>query len=182
MGTGQAHELALAFDRNGWTNADVKKLSEGNMLTDVIRLVRGEVKIEIVKHIIDLDAQPSIPKGWSIEQHNGGGQFEWDPTKVSLYLSEEQKNGVIMGHELCKALVDKACFNANLLEFLLANPTLIPDEWKGQRVFFWGTVYRTSSKSLSVNYLYWDGCKWCNDGIWLDNYWSSNNPAAVLAS
>ncbi|OGL66204.1 hypothetical protein A3B21_01940 [Candidatus Uhrbacteria bacterium RIFCSPLOWO2_01_FULL_47_24] len=37
MSTGQAHELALAFGRNGWTNADVEKLSEGNTAAGLCR-------------------------------------------------------------------------------------------------------------------------------------------------
>jgi hypothetical protein len=42
MSTGQAHELALAFGRNGWTNEDIKKLSEGNMLARVLDHILGK--------------------------------------------------------------------------------------------------------------------------------------------
>lgn len=47
MSTGQAHELALAFGRNGWTNADVKKLSEGDMLVQLLPVVQGKAEVRM---------------------------------------------------------------------------------------------------------------------------------------
>jgi hypothetical protein len=188
IGTGQAHELALAFGRTGWTNADVKKLSEGETLADIRRVIRGEAKIEAVKHIIDLDADPLVRKGWCVESHVAGGQLEWDSSKVSFYLSETQKSGRIQGHELRKELADKDCFNANLLNYLLANPTLIPDEWKKDEsgktryIFFWGTVYRVAAAGLCVPTLCWCDGKWDWGYGSLDNDWDSRSPAAVPAS
>lgn len=71
--------------------------------------------------------------------------------------------------------------NANVLEYLLAHPDLIPEEWKGKAVFFWGTIYRDSDGGLYVRYLYWSGVRWswvCN---WLARDWIGHDPAAVLA-
>jgi hypothetical protein len=45
MSTGQAHELAMAFGRNGWTNADVKKLTMGGTLARILSVVRGEAEV-----------------------------------------------------------------------------------------------------------------------------------------
>lgn len=43
---GQAHDLEMAFRRNGWTAADVKRLSEGDLLTKVLwRVKRAGVNI-----------------------------------------------------------------------------------------------------------------------------------------
>lgn len=39
---GQIHELELAFRRSGWTNADIKALSEGDFLTDVLKLMNEQ--------------------------------------------------------------------------------------------------------------------------------------------
>jgi len=42
----QASELKLAFRRNGdWTNADIKTLSEGTVLGDVLKVIRGQAEI-----------------------------------------------------------------------------------------------------------------------------------------
>jgi len=46
--------------------------------------------------------------------------------------------------------------NANVLDYLLAHPELIPEDWKNKYVFFWGTIYRYSSGGLrSLPLLEW---------------------------
>src|SRR3989344_5319984 len=72
--------------------------------------------------------------------------------------------------------------NANILDYLLANPQLIPEEWKGKAVFFWGTIYRYrhSYGHLFVRYLYWDGEQWLWDYRWLDFDFLGGHPAALL--
>ena len=42
LDVGQANELKLAFRRSGYTNVDIKKLCEGNILARLLPLVRGE--------------------------------------------------------------------------------------------------------------------------------------------
>src|SRR5205807_6458708 len=113
----------------------------------------GRAKITVPKHLVDLDADPFIPKGWSVPEgcHQKGGIFTWGASKVSLYLSESQKEGKwTEGKELRKDLAGKPVFNANLLDYLLKNPHLIPEEWNDQFVFFWGTIYRVSDDGLCV--------------------------------
>ncbi len=148
--------------------------------------------VDSEKHIIDLDADPFKPDdwlvegdpfepdAWSVEEHKKGGQFQWNAVKVELYLVGVQKGGkVISGNKLRKALAKKPVFNANLLDYLLANPHLIPEEWKGKLVFFWGTVYRDWNGRLCVRFLHCDG-DW--GFYWLDNGWDDNYPAVVDAS
>ncbi len=129
------------------------------------------------KHIIDCDALPSIPDGWSIEEHRKGGKLEWNSEKVSLYLSEIQKTGLIVGNELRKELNHKTVLNACVLDYLLDNPHLIPEDWKGKCIFFWGTVYRRRNGGLFVRYLYWNGGRWRWSVRWLDGDWHSSDPA-----
>ena len=147
-------------------------------------------------NIVDCDADPTIPSGhnWTIERHIKGGQVRLerrgdtlyvDGKKVVLHLVKRQtRNGVIQGHELRKELENGklVLLNANLLDYLLKHPELIPDAWKGKVVFFWGTIYRYSDGRLSVRYLNWFGDEWYWDFDWLDSGWGSNYPAAVLAS
>ena len=132
---------------------------------------------------IDLDADPFVPNGWKVEEHQKGGQFKWDASQVALYLAKGQQGGkVIEGKKLRKELADKPFYNANLLDYLFNNPHLIPEEWKGKYVFFLGTIYRSSDDYLYVRYLYWHGDRWNWDLDWLDNDWYLSNPAAVRAS
>ena len=135
------------------------------------------IAMDTIEHVIDLDADPFVPNGWKVEEHRKGGQ---NASKVALYLSKGQQGGkVIDGNKLRKELADKSAFNANVLDYLLANPDLIPEEWKGKYVFFWGTVYRHSGGHLCVRCLCWDVGGWIWDGRWLGDHWYGRDPAAV---
>jgi hypothetical protein len=91
------------------------------------------------EHLIDLDADPFVGGGLMVEVHQKGGSFKWDASKVSLYLSEPQKKGKwTEGNKLREYLAGKPVLNTNVLDYLLGNPHLIPEEWKGKYVFFLG--------------------------------------------
>ena len=179
----QAAELKLAFRRNGWNNAEIKTLSEGDILADVLKVIKGQAEIKIIERLIDCDSAPFIPNGWSVEEHKKSGFFKFDPAKISLYLSKKQKKGSIGGHDLRKELSDKPVMNANILDYLLAHPELIPEEWKGKYIFFWGTIYRLSDGGLYVRCLDWLGSKWDWRYNWLgdDFVFDSGNPAALAS-
>ena len=177
------NQLGDALEAHDFTPDDVTKLRTSPHLAMIRGLVRGQVEVTVTKHIIDLDADPFIPDGWGVVEHQKGGQFEWDPANVSLYLSPNQRDGkVIKGDKLREELKGEPVCNANLLDYLLVNPQLIPDEWKSKAVFFWGTIYRRSDGRLCVRDLYWDGGRWLSDFYWLEFDWYGSNPAAVLAN
>ncbi len=139
--------------------------------------------------IIDLDSDPFISNGLKLKSHQKQGQFKWDPKKIKLYLSDSQRDEKsISGQKLRKELEKQKVLNANLLDYLIKNPQLIPEDWKvGENgktryIFFWGTIYRDSSDSLYVRYLYWGGGCWRCHYYWLDDDWSASDPSAVLAS
>lgn len=188
LDVGQANELKLAFRRAEWTNKEIKSLCEGDFLTQVRKVLLGHAEIKAIEHLIDCDADPFVPNDWSVVEHKKGGQFKWDPARVSLYLSKSQKNRkVIRGNHLCNELKDKLVLNANVLDYLLANPHLIPKEWKDKYVFFWGTIYRDPDGDLGVRYLSWGGGRWHWHWGWLDDDWLGDDwlgayPAALLAS
>jgi len=175
----QAVELKLAFRRHGWTNAQIKTLSEGDILGDVLKVIKGQAEIKTIHHLINCSVTPFIPPGWSIEEHQPNGLWKWDPAKISLYLSKKQRKGNISGHDLRKELQGKPVMNANVLDYLLAHPELIPESWKGQMVFFWGTIYRDSGGNLCVRYLGWHGSGWYWYYYWLADNFASSAPAAA---
>jgi len=177
----QAHELKMAFRRHGYTNKDIKSLSEGNILGEVLKVIKGQSEIKIIERLIDCDANPFIPEGWTVEEHKKGGLYKFDPSKISLYLSKKQKKGSIGGNDLRKELTGQPVLNANVLDYLLAHPDLIPEEWKSKYIFFWGTIYRSSYGGLSVRSLYWDGSKWYWVCHWLDDDFNAGNPAALAS-
>jgi hypothetical protein len=140
------------------------------------------MKTKTKEVIIDCDAPAQIPQGynWTIEEHQKGGKLQWNPKNISLYLSEKQKESWVEGNDLRKEI--KNPLNANVLDYLLKNPTLIPEDWKGKYVYFWGTIYRYSGGGLYVRYLCWHDGGWDWGNYWLDDGWDCSFPAAVLAS
>ena len=128
---------------------------------------------------INSTKQPLIPEGWKIESHDTAlGKI--DLKDCTLYLSEKQKNGYIKGIELQKEL--KNPLNATVLDYLLEHQELIPEEWNGKYVYFWGTVYRNPDDDLCVRCLSFDEGRWDWDYGWLGDDWYRSGPAVVLAS
>jgi len=183
MSSRQAAELDHAFERNGWTPQEVKLLSSGDLLANIRQVVLGRAFVTMVSHIIDCDADPYVPDGWSVEEHQKGGIFEWNVSQVELYLAAGQKNGKeLEDGKLRKELVGKPVLNANILDYLFAHPYLIPEEWKGKTIFFWGTVYREPNGHLRVSCLYWGGEGWRRYNHVLGRDCNENCPAALRAS
>lgn len=182
----QAGELKAAFRRGDWTNAEIKKACEGDLLARFRNVVRGFAEITQIQHVVNCDAKPFLPQGWKVEEHKKGGQLKLDLSKVRLHLSPNQMDGkAIEGNKLRKELASEPVLNANVLDYLLAHPDLIPEDWKRDEkgntryIFFWGTIYRRSHGSLSFRYLYFYGGAWDWGNYWLDDDWVGNFPAAV---
>ncbi|MCC6934802.1 MAG: hypothetical protein IT406_03905 [Candidatus Yanofskybacteria bacterium] len=183
----QAGELKAAFRRGDWTNAEIKKLCEGDILKNFRDVLRGFSEIKPILHAIDCDVNPFVPDGWSYREEDQlpgriRGTWTWDPS-VKLYLSKKQGGDkYIVGNDLRKELKPQSVLPANVLDYLLAHPELIPEDWNGKAIFFWGTIYRNSRGNLYVRCLYWDGGGWDWDYGWLDYGFSGSNPAVVRAS
>ena len=72
LDVGQANELKMAFRRAGWTNADIKKLSEGNLAEQVLLVSKGLATI--VRHCLKL----ALPKVFNpTELFIGAGWTVW---------------------------------------------------------------------------------------------------------
>lgn len=154
------------------------------------RFLSGESVVKMVEYVINCDVDPFVSNGWKAESHTKGGQFAFDPAKIKFYLSPNQLDGKrIEGNKLRKELANEPVLNANVLDYLLKNSHLIPEDWKKDErgntryIFFWGTIYRYSYGFLFVRCLCWwhDG-SWRWDLHWLDYDWIDYHPAAVLAS
>ncbi len=139
-----------------------------------------------IQNFIDCDADPIVFPGWlSLEQHRKGGMLKWNIAKFMLHIVKEQESSrhkYIVGDYLREKLYEMAVMNANVLDYLLANPHLIPEEWKIRRVFFWGTIYRDEKGSLFVRYLFWRKGEWRWYAKWLGDHWGELDPAAILVS
>ena len=125
--------------------------------------------------IVDCDANPKIPSGLYLTgegtEHRKMGKITLEKREdgklyangkeVVRHLSSKQENGKsIQGHKLRKELKDMQVLNACIMDALLANPQLIPDEWKSGYTYFWGTAFRDVDGCLYVEGLYWRGGQW----------------------
>ncbi len=193
LSVGLAHKFEIACSRNGLTLADVDRLCEGDILAQFRKVLLGHAAITPLEYIIDCDATPFVPDGWGVEEHrksdNSNGLFGWDAGKIELYLDYDQQGGrYVEGRGLRKRLTARPVLNANVLDYLLKNPQLIPESWKNDErgntryIFFWGTIYRRFDGNLFVRYLYWFGGWWRWDAYWLDRGWGGNDPAALRVS
>lgn len=137
-----------------------------------------------VNHVVDCDATPYAPDGLDVAEEalqissRVCGQLKWDPAKVKLYFSPSpgQRHGkYINGYDFCQELTHagQPVLKANVLDYLLCHPEVIPEGWKPREIFFLGTVYRESSGSPCVRYLYWNAGRWCWGCRWLDADWSN---------
>ena len=147
----------------------------------------SQVACSAVRHsasIIDLDADPFIPTGLEVVEHQKGGQLNWDASKVAFHFST-MNGGIVSGGELREELKGKSVYNANMLDYLLQNPHLIPEAWKGKFVVFLGTIYyrryRREEGYYYVRYLCWHIDRWIWGRHWLDRIWY-NSPIAMPAS
>ena len=183
LDVGLAAKLKVAFARNGWTTELIDKACEGDKLGQFRQVLLGHASVQVIEHLIDCDADPFIPNDWKIEEHQKGGHFKWNASQVSLFLSDPQKkNKSIEGNKLRAILKGEPVLNANVLDYLLKNPQLIPEEWKGKAIFFWGTIYRHSGGLLCVRCLCWDDGRWRWLCFWLDRGFGGGGPAALRAS
>ena len=108
---------------------------------------------------IDLDADPFVPEGSTVEEHFKGGPFLWARENIRVIYAYRDWWGRKTTHQfhanLFGRLQSQNPINANLLDYLLANPHLIPEEAKPDRLYFYGTIYR-ENKTLCVRYIYWE--------------------------
>ena len=192
FGCGAGHELAITAAKVGWELKDFSALTQSEeKCRQVLSFLRGHAEIKITEHIIDCDIPVFIPKNWELlpetEQlpNRVRGQVKFDPTKVNLHLADGQKSGKwIEGNELRKELAKELVYTAHVLDYLLKpeNRHLIPEEWKGRAVYFWGTIFRADGR-LYVRCLYWGvGSRWSWNYCGLDISWHNDSPAAVSAS
>lgn len=182
MSARQAAELDHSFERNGFCADWIKRLSEGDTLGQVLEVLKGRAEIKPMEYVVDLDADPYLPVGLKVEKHQKMGKFTYDPTKVKLYLSERQKNDkVIDGNDLRQELESLTVANANLLEFYIKNPYLIPKDWERKTMYFWGTIYSCSGR-LCVRYLSQDSYfRWDSNYYWIGGAFRGNDPAVFVS-
>ncbi len=115
------------------------------------------------------------------------GPAEIDPSKAEQWLHDSQKTGVVTGTVIHDYLVEKkmieSCYGLReLLAIQAKGIAYFRKHFKGMAVFGWKGTVRHRDDNLHVPYLVDDGGKVILHWYWLDNDWSSRNPALRVAS
>lgn len=175
--------------------SEYSKLTLEEIEATIMRLggVRGARRILAEMHpVIDCDQEPFAPEKLEIVEHKRAGKLKWDASKIALYCTDQQIRKGRKGYELQQELSTKMHLNANVLDYLITNPDLIPKEWEkysGRILFqihFWGTQYRHTEgdrASLCVRHLSRRDGQWNYGHRWIDNEYDSfggDDPAAVI--
>ncbi|HCP08596.1 MAG TPA: hypothetical protein DIT25_02245 [Candidatus Moranbacteria bacterium] len=141
-------------------------------------------------YLINCDTSPFCPRGWEVLEHKKGGLLTWDPDEIRLYAPKrllwvhKKKRiwGDISGYMVKKRIGNKFALNANILDYLLRYPKLIPEKWKNVSVYFFGTIYHCGYDE-AVRCLVWDSSKWRSGYMPLNedgSFWGDDNPIALL--
>jgi len=119
-------------------------------------------------YFIDGDAAAEASRGRTVHEHKKIGPFLWDVSRIILWQHPiQQRSGPkpwTAPQDLYRATRGRRVLNANVLDYLLKNPSLIPKEWKDIGVVFWGTLYRSDENRLEARMLVND------DGVWKSHY------------
>ena len=145
--------------------------------------------------VIDTNADPSLeglPEGTIVKVHKVLGRLTWGEFKIRLFRTEEQKLSAVYtgeaGSEVLWHLEQEEelgmkLLNANVLDFLLEHPQLIPKSWKDKNVYFWGTMFYPHPEESSdtiIRYLLWEDGKWSSSYCYMYFSWYDDEPAAVI--
>ncbi|MFA6409955.1 MAG: hypothetical protein WCW26_00050 [Candidatus Buchananbacteria bacterium] len=147
---------------------------------------------------VNLDAPPTLPfngamvktnrkGGWVTLQKRADGLYQ-DGHKFSLYRSEYQKNGqVIGGYDLGNEVVNLPVVHPNIEDALLKYPHLIPEKWKKDEngntiyIYFWAVTFSDRDGRVCVRCMCFDDDGWRRDCVRLDGSdFGGRGPAAVL--
>ena len=110
-----------------------------------------------VKKFLAFDTPPTYFVGWSVLAHKQNDWTGFSPKQVNLYQSPRQKNGGLSGLDLQRELATALILNGNVLDYLLSQSQIIPEEWECKKILFTGTVYQNCHGDYFIRYLI--GCR-----------------------
>ena len=111
----------------------------------------------------------------------------WDATRLELYVDDAQKNnGRSTAARVRERLTGKPVLNADVLDYLLRNPQLIPEDWKrkDKRRNARPSSFGAPSTAVQIAPTTFASCAgknnmWAWDFFWLGSLWQDNFPAAL---
>lgn len=149
------------------------------------QFLRGITEAVVQPQSVDTNSRPSrgVMFHSSFIRQNKDGVVILNGQNLDLHLEEAQREGSIMGKDLLEKVEGRPVLNNVVLDFLVQNPLLIPDEWKKfDQILFCGTIlaYVLNANDPIIPCLRWIGGEWVADYCWLNIQFDANSPVAVL--
>ena len=86
---GLAHKICLAAEAQGYTPKLFNDLAEHpTLFSQILQVQLGYAEVKEIEHFINLDADPFVPDGWKVNNHQKGGFFKWNPKAVKFYSQQ----------------------------------------------------------------------------------------------
>ena len=151
-------------------------------------LVRVGKSVPAPRHLLDLDATPCledffIPTGFhrkmgkDIELERRGDDLYLGGKKIVFHFMPpvDLYQGYIEGRDYLREylgeVADRVILNANVAEYLIAHPELIPESWKkgdvGRPYHFLGTIFCHPEAAPFVMQLWWHDGRWHSGYVWM---------------
>ncbi len=136
-----------------------------NKSANHLKVVHRTHHIVPIKYFVDGDSGmshlPSIPEGLKIHLHQKNGKLNWHHDVIGFDHDEPRSRAMNFkyGNEVLERFDGKTLPNASMLGFYLKHPWLIPEEWKSQIVYFFGTIYLGPEGKLYAWRLEWHADK-----------------------
>ncbi len=148
-------EVVVTGRKAGWGPKEWAKLAENEeLMRSLLPAIRGKAEVAV---IINCSKEPFVPRGLELAEYSHqlprrfNGNLIWGRDVVICY--NEMIDHISSGFEIVHRLQRQSVLTAHVLDHLLKYPDLIPDHWKRERIYFWGTIYKVPGGSLVVRYL-----------------------------
>ena len=160
---------------------------ENNSLDNKEIVMSVQENKESTNLIVDFDASPLAYRNLKVVEHKKAGKWRFEPSQLELHFCKSQQE---VGYcnpasRVYSELATEPVVNANLLDFYLLHKDLIPQEWKNQSIYFWGTIYSHQDGSgRYVRFLMWvesSGGWISSEDDFTGDSLTSNCPAIVFA-
>lgn len=199
----QAGELKAAFRRHDWTNAEIKRLSEGDILARVRSVIRGQAKIVMVKKAqkkdvrldttirVDRSVRPTYPDWTSMVMHpelESTGPAKYDLAATTLWLHDRQQGGYTTGQVIYDYLKEHGMLASCLslqdaVEIQKKGPAVFRKVFGNKVIYFWKSVVQgRGGRGLLVPCLRVFGGRVILRWNWLARDWRDSRPAVRSAS
>ena len=168
-------------DENQWIRAVADSFPKQNCAQSVAD--SAVLKIDRFRPLNPVEFM--VGAGWEIEEQDERSLAlsEVNPADIRLVTILRDGESRVIGEERLLRLKAESHvrLDAKIFQAFRDNKDFIPENWKGEAVYFDGTVFRNSSGDRCVLYLCWGEDDWYWHYRWFKNDWHVRDLSAVLA-